>query len=292
MKKTAILLSVMMITLAFSINYAYAINLSLEVKLDKQTAQIGEEITVTVDWKEKMQAADYILKYDNTKLEYVKASVEDTYINKTKEGQIGISWFSGNNTDLTQMTFTFKVIAKGTAEVSVQVDGGFSDGQMQVPESYDVETSGKKTITLTEKAAQNPNENNNNNNQGNEQSPSGDNNNNQGNEQNPSGGSNNNQENEQNPSGGSNNNQGNEQNPSGGSNNNQGNEQNPSGSSNNNQQNSNQQKTNTLINAGATTANKQLPKTGDNIVIISIIGVLLVTFAIIFYRKSKKYKGI
>ena len=149
MKKIAILLSVMMITLAFSINYAYAINLSLEVKLDKQTAQIGEEITVTVDWKEKMQAADYILKYDNTKLEYVKASVEDTYINKTKAGQIGISWFSSDNTDLTQMTFTFKAIEEGEVELELQVDGGFANGKLEQPEGYNVDANGKTTIKIT-----------------------------------------------------------------------------------------------------------------------------------------------
>ena len=155
MKKVLIIV-ILVLLCGFLVNYVYASSLLLEVKADKETVEIGDNVTITVDWKEKMQAADYILKYNSSKLEYVSSSVEDTYINKTQEGQIGISWFSSNNQDLTQMTFVFKAIEKGDAELSVQIDGGFSDGQLNVPESYDVTSKGRKTITLIEKTIQEP----------------------------------------------------------------------------------------------------------------------------------------
>ena len=140
---------VMLLILIFTVNQVYAESLNIEVKPDKEKVKIEDEITVTVDWKEKMQAADYILKYDNTKLEYVKASVEDTYINKTKAGQIGISWFSSDNTDLTQMTFTFKAIEEGEVELELQVDGGFANGKLEQPEGYNVDANGKTTVKIT-----------------------------------------------------------------------------------------------------------------------------------------------
>ena len=155
MKKVLIIV-ILVLLCGFLVNYVYASSLLLEVKADKETVEIGDNVTITVDWKEKMQAADYILKYNSSKLEYVSSSVEDTYINKTQEGQIGISWFSSNNQDLTQMTFVFKAIEKGDAELSVQIDGGFSDGQLNVPGNYDVTSKGRKTITIIEKINQDP----------------------------------------------------------------------------------------------------------------------------------------
>lgn len=155
MKKVLIIV-IFVLLCVFLVNYVYATSLLLEVKADKETVEIGENVTITVDWNEKMQAADYILKYNSLKLEYVSASIEDTYLNKTQKGQIGISWFSSNNQDLTQMTFVFKAIEKGAAELSVQIDGGFSDGQLNVPGNYDVTSKGRKTITLIEKINQEP----------------------------------------------------------------------------------------------------------------------------------------
>ena len=155
MKKVLIIV-ILVLLCGFLVNYVYASSLLLEVKADKETVEIGENVTITVDWNEKMQAADYILKYNSSKLEYVSASIEDTYLNKTQEGQIGISWFSSNNQDLTQMTFVFKAIEKGDAELSVQIDGGFSDGQLNVPGNYDVTSKGRKTITIIEKINQDP----------------------------------------------------------------------------------------------------------------------------------------
>ena len=159
MKKVVVFIAVMVITLLVSVNCIYATSLNLEVKTDKNTAQIGDNITVTVDWKDGMQAADYILKYDSEKLDYISSSISDTYINKSQAGTIGISWFSGDDTNLSKMTFTFKVKKEGTADFSVQVDGGFADGQMNVPESYDVSS---KSVKLTAKTTQTPSGDNNN----------------------------------------------------------------------------------------------------------------------------------
>ena len=257
MKKVLIIV-IFVLLCAFLANYVYATSLLLEVKADKETVEIGENVTITVDWNEKMQAADYILKYNSSKLEYVSASIEDTYLNKTQKGQIGISWFSSNNQDLTQMTFVFKAIEKGDAELSVQIDGGFSDGQLNVPGNYDVTSKGRKTITLIEKINEQP-----------EQKP----------EQTPEQNQNPEQKPQEQPS------QNPEQKP----------EQEPGGqqpTQSPEQQSKEKTQPNNPQKLKQDTLPTQLPKTGDKYGVLSIIIVSLIILSVIFVKQYRKYKGV
>lgn len=148
-KQNIVVIILIFVIISFMINSTYANTLNIELNSNKQNVKIEENVTITVDWKEKMQAADYILEYDETKLEYVSASIEDIYINKTQEGQIGISWFSTDNKDLTKMTFTFKAKEAGETQIVAQIDCGFADGQLKQPDSYDTKEKGQVTLKIT-----------------------------------------------------------------------------------------------------------------------------------------------
>ena len=67
--------------------------LTLDLKTSANTISIDDEVIITVDWKEKMQAADFILEYDSQKLEFIESDIDENFTN-TKDNQLLVSWFS------------------------------------------------------------------------------------------------------------------------------------------------------------------------------------------------------
>ncbi|MBR6504213.1 MAG: hypothetical protein IKT41_00575, partial [Clostridia bacterium] len=125
-----------------------AATLTLKVTAEKEVT-VGGEITVTVDWTEGMQAADFILNYDKDKVEYVSSSIAEDYLtNDASNGKVKVVWISLNDKDMTKITFTFKAKANGEAKFSTEIDGGFANGEMVSPDSYDVKTYGTTAVTL------------------------------------------------------------------------------------------------------------------------------------------------
>ena len=81
--------------------------LNLNISSNSERVNIGDEIKVTVNWNENMQAADFSLMYDSKKLEFVEADIEDYYINSDNEGEVKTAWFSLDNTDKTRNRIYF-----------------------------------------------------------------------------------------------------------------------------------------------------------------------------------------
>jgi len=126
-----------------------AATLTLKVATNKKELKVGEEVIVTVDWEEGMQAADFILNYDKDKVEYVSSSIGDDYLtNDAANGKVKVVWISLNDKDMTKVSFTFKAKAEGEAKFSTEIDGGFANGEMVSPDSYDVKTYGATAVTL------------------------------------------------------------------------------------------------------------------------------------------------
>lgn len=128
------------ITIMFLVilNFAYVVNansLNLKLTSSAKSLSIGDEVTVTVDWKEKMQAADFALEYDSEKLEFVEADIGENFTN-IKDNQLIVSWFSNNNEDKTSMNFKFKAISDGENEFKINVLGGFATGNLEIPDDY------------------------------------------------------------------------------------------------------------------------------------------------------------
>ena len=133
-----------------------ALTLVLTLNSSAPKINVGSDVTVTVEWKEGMQAADFILKYDNSKLEYQSSSISDSFLRVTN-GEVRIAWFStSGNEDLTKATFTFKGKTVGDAVFSTQIDGGFTNKNLIQPDEYNV--TGTTTVTIV--GATNDSENN------------------------------------------------------------------------------------------------------------------------------------
>ena len=130
---------------------SFASILKINLEADKENVKIGEEVKVTVSWNQGMQAADFYLIYDSKKLEFVEADIEDDYIN-AEEGNIKTAWFSMDDTDKTQIEYTFKPKKAGKVEIETKVNGGFATGNLQIPNKYE---EGNLTIEISQSPVMN-----------------------------------------------------------------------------------------------------------------------------------------
>lgn len=114
----------------------FASTLKLNITADKEKIEVGEEVKVIVSWNQDMQAADFSLLYDSNKLEYLGSNLEEDFVNATK-GEIKTAWFSIDNTNKTQIEYTFKAIKSGKVNFTTKVNGGFATGNLEIPDSYE-----------------------------------------------------------------------------------------------------------------------------------------------------------
>lgn len=128
-----IFLLVILISITTSV---YALTLSLEVISNKEEVDVGEEIIVTVDWKDGMQAADFILNYDSKNFEFKNIDIEDIFY-KVEDSKIKIAWVSLDDIDKTTINVTFKALKPGKANFSTEISGGFATGELVLPDNYE-----------------------------------------------------------------------------------------------------------------------------------------------------------
>lgn len=130
-------------------------DLTLETTTNGRVFSIGSTITATVDWGEEMQAVGFELLYDSTKLEFIEATISEDFYNiiaLTDEGdpysEIKIQWASLDNNKLTNISFKFKAIAKGDANISISDVSAFANENLERPEQIDFRTNGTKSIKI------------------------------------------------------------------------------------------------------------------------------------------------
>lgn len=144
MKKAINIIFLLIILLSITTS-VYASTLNLEVTSNKEKVDVGEEIILTVDWKEEMQAADFILKYDNEKFEFISVDIDNELLYTNENSQIKVAWFSMDNTDKTNLNFVFKALKPGKAYFSTEIDGGFATGELVLPDNY---STGSTTVKV------------------------------------------------------------------------------------------------------------------------------------------------
>ena len=124
-----------------------AASLTVTPSASSSTVKKGDNVTVTVGWNQAMEGADFALNYDSSKVQFVSASISDTYYS-VSGGKVKVSWASFDGNSLSSMSFTFKALSdNGTANFSVTIDGGFSDGNLVRPDSYNTNTTARVNLT-------------------------------------------------------------------------------------------------------------------------------------------------
>ena len=150
--KTIFITLLTIFTLIILKSSAFANELTLTINTDKEKIKIEDEIKIKVSWDKPMQAADFELNYDTKKVEYIKSDIDDVYVaNNEEAGIIKTSWVSLDNTDKTEIEYTFKVKKSGKAKFTTTTDGGFATGELEIPTKYNdgeliLKISGNYTI--------------------------------------------------------------------------------------------------------------------------------------------------
>ena len=103
--------------------------LNVELVVDKVNYQMNNKIDLGVKLDRTVQASDFEILFDASKLEFVDASIGEDFYNLYENGRLIVSWASFNDKDLTDMNFTFKAIGSGEASFVI-VPENFATGDM------------------------------------------------------------------------------------------------------------------------------------------------------------------
>lgn len=150
--KKILLIIVAIFTLIILQSSVFANELTLTISADKEKIKVEDEIKIKVSWNKAMQAADFELNYDAKKVEYIKCDIDEVYVtNDEKQGIVKTSWVSLDNTDKTEIEYTFKVKKSGKAKFTTTIDGGFATGGLEIPTKYNggeliIKTSGNYIV--------------------------------------------------------------------------------------------------------------------------------------------------
>ena len=147
-KKHIIFIILMLIFIISLRTKVFADTLTVAITSDKENYKIAETINITIDWKEKMQAASFKFEYDSNKLEFLSASINENFYNSKNAGEISVNWVSMQGEDLTQIKFQFKALKEGNANLSIKETPAFADGNLVSPTSYDISSVGTKSIVI------------------------------------------------------------------------------------------------------------------------------------------------
>ena len=135
--KTIFITIIFIFTLIILQSSVFASELTLTISTDKEKIKAEDEIKIKVSWDKAMQAADFKLNYDTKKVKYIKSDIDDVYVtNNEEQGIIKTSWVSLDNTDKTEIEYTFKVKKGGKAKFTTTIDGGFATGELDIPNKY------------------------------------------------------------------------------------------------------------------------------------------------------------
>ena len=114
----------------------------------REVFNIGETVKFTVNWENAlMQAAGFTLQYDAERLLFKATSLEeDFYSIDSENGIINVEWTSLDEIDKTNIDFSFEVIGKGTAVVEVTNVTAFANGDLQIPETYNLSNAASSLL--------------------------------------------------------------------------------------------------------------------------------------------------
>lgn len=157
---------------------------SASAKPSASTVEIGNNVTVTISFGQKVSAVQFTLNYDTSKLEYISYSCGGAGSKNYSEEQKGSTkrkfGYIGTADDLSSVSFTFKTKAVGTTNISASSVSATIGGKEGVrlgspstsitikekpqPTTPTTPSNTNKPTTTTTKPSTNKNNNKNNNN--------------------------------------------------------------------------------------------------------------------------------
>ena len=118
---------------------------SYTISADDVQAKKGEEFTVNINVDEETPLANGQIKYDASKVEFVKTSQEYMNVGNKEEGTLAWIYVNLENSGVKNFEFTFKIKEDGTSEMKFE-DLAFVD--INGNEYAGDKISGNKTIQI------------------------------------------------------------------------------------------------------------------------------------------------
>lgn len=113
MKKSLIIAVIMFLIVGI---LGGSVNAAGSMGVSAKTVDLGSTVTITVSFGQKVKTAQFNLKYDATKLEYVSYSCGGSGISNFAGGKFG--YYGATSDDVSSVSFKFKAKALGTGSVS------------------------------------------------------------------------------------------------------------------------------------------------------------------------------
>lgn len=113
--KNAIIVFIVMMLILVATSSSVSAAPVVSIRASKSSVTVGQNVTVTVSFGEKVSGAQFKLSYDTSKFDYVSCSAS-TY---AKETQRFVYANFADEDDLGSVTFTFKAKATGSVKFSI-----------------------------------------------------------------------------------------------------------------------------------------------------------------------------
>lgn len=121
---------------------------SYTMSVDDVQAKKGEEFTVNINVDEKTPLANGQIKYDASKIEFVKANQKYMNVGNNEEGIVAWMYVNLENASVENFEFTFKIKEEGSSEMKFE-DLAFVD--IHGNEYAEDKIFGNKTIQINPK---------------------------------------------------------------------------------------------------------------------------------------------
>ena len=136
---------VLLMILSSNVNAA-----STSISTSASKVTVGKSVSITVNFGEKVSAAQFVLDFDTSKFEYVSNSLGGTYSKDTKR----FAWVDGGaSNSASSVRFTFKANALGS--------GSFNISKLVLSNEANNISKSSITVTVQKASATNTNTNNN-----------------------------------------------------------------------------------------------------------------------------------
>lgn len=127
--------------------------LNVNITTDKTSYNLGDKVTTTVNWDKGIQATDFEINFDSSKLKLESSSIDDDYYKLVEPGRILVSWASFEEIDIQEIEFEFSAIGDGQAEIVVLPEN-FADGNLDTDFIF---AEAKQVITIEKSGYVKPN---------------------------------------------------------------------------------------------------------------------------------------
>lgn len=103
--------------------------LDVQISTNKVNYNLGEKVNTKISWDKGMQATDFEILFDSSKLKLNNSSIGEAFYNLVEPGRIIVSWASFEEIDTTEINFEFTTLGTGKTDIVILPEN-FANGEL------------------------------------------------------------------------------------------------------------------------------------------------------------------